>query len=365
MTRARRRLLVAGALVLVLGVLAVIFQPVRVVGRSMEPSLAEGDWLFVSRSEPDAEDLVVFREPGSGKLAVKRVAGTPGQRVLVRDGALLVDGEPAHPALAGVEDLVPMADAAGAGLAEVLQFDGSPFEARDGAWTLPDECEALAFLHRPPREDYLMRGARVDGTLPAADLGVEVAFRLLSEDARLELALRKGRSTFTAVLDQGGRRARILREEPDSPPEEVYATALPDPHRDGVMFFTLARRGITLCLDGRPLAHGLPYLQPSPVSLVDVPMEFARIEHAGVGGRGPLQVDRVRLGRGVLYDSSGTYGIGEAFQLADDQYFLLGDNPSYSRDSRHYGAVARDRILGVVAWRAWPGGWTTRGWPID
>ena len=73
----------------------------------------------------------------------------------------------------------------------------------------------------------------------------------------------------------------------------------------------------------------------------------------------------MRVGRDILYEATGTYGVSREFQLGDDQYYLLGDNPAQSRDSRHYGAVGRDRILGVVSWRAWPGGWTERGWPRD
>jgi signal peptidase I len=363
--RHRRRLLLAVACVAVLGALAWVFQPVRVVGRSMEPSLAEGDWLFVAREDPTPTDLVVFREPGSGKLAVKRVAGTPGQRVLLREGALLIDGAPAGPPPAGVEQLVPVAQASGRAVVDLLDVVSSGFEAHEDAWLLADGKEGVAYLHRPPREDYLMRGERVQGRLPAADLGIEIAFRLLTDDARLDVVLRKGRAAFIASLDHGGRRARILREESGGPAEEVFAVDLDAPHVRGVLFFTLAQRGMSLTLDGLPLASGIPYAPPPPVSLADVPAEFGRLEHAGAGGRGPLEVLGVRLGRGVLYEGSGTYGVGEAFQLADDEYFLLGDNPARSRDSRHYGAVARDRILGVVAWRVWPGGWTERGWPVD
>lgn len=365
MTTLRRRLLFAGLGLAILGLLAWSYQPVRVVGRSMEPSLVEGDWLLVSRGAPDAEDLVVFVEPGTGKLAVKRVAGVPGERVLLHDGALLVDGEPRSRSLSGVEDLVPMLDAAGEGISDAMNVSTPPFRTESDVWSLPEGEEGQAFLRRPPLEDYLMRGAQVRGELPAADLGVEVDFRMLGEDARLELVLRKGQSTFTAALESGGSRVLVRRDDPEGPRRELYAVELPAPKREGRMFFSLAGGTLTLSLDGAPLLRGEPYEPPVPHTLAEVPLEFARFEHAGVGGRGPLDILRVRIGRGVLYGATGTYGVAEAFQLGDDQYFLLGDNPAQSRDSRHYGAVARDRILGVVSWRAWPGGWTERGWPLD
>jgi signal peptidase I len=40
--------------------------------------------------------------------------------------------------------------------------------------------------------------------------------------------------------------------------------------------------------------------------------------------------------------------------LGEDQYFLLGDNRPGSSDSRSWGPVSRDRILGRVLYRYWP-----------
>ncbi|MBP9728215.1 MAG: signal peptidase I [Candidatus Moranbacteria bacterium] len=42
--------------------------------------------------------------------------------------------------------------------------------------------------------------------------------------------------------------------------------------------------------------------------------------------------------------------------ITDSQYFLMGDNRMYSYDSRVFGPVNKDKIIGKVLLRAWPAG---------
>jgi signal peptidase I len=63
----------------------------------MTPAIDAGDWLFVDPTIvrwPRRGSIVVFREPDRGELAIKRVAGRPGDRVAFADGYLeLADDE--------------------------------------------------------------------------------------------------------------------------------------------------------------------------------------------------------------------------------------------------------------------------------
>ena len=59
----------------------------------MRPAIEPGDWLLVDPTVarwPRRGSVVVFREPDSGELAIKRVAGTPGDRVPFADGYLIL-----------------------------------------------------------------------------------------------------------------------------------------------------------------------------------------------------------------------------------------------------------------------------------
>jgi inner membrane protease subunit 2 len=57
----------------------------------MAPALAPGDWLLLdptTGSWPRRGSIVVFREPDSGILAIKRVAAGSGDRVRIPAGIL-------------------------------------------------------------------------------------------------------------------------------------------------------------------------------------------------------------------------------------------------------------------------------------
>lgn len=63
----------------------------------MLPAVAPGDWLLVDptvRRWPRRGGVVVFREPDTDELAIKRVAAGPGDRVAFAEGYIhLADDE--------------------------------------------------------------------------------------------------------------------------------------------------------------------------------------------------------------------------------------------------------------------------------
>ncbi len=76
-----------------------LYQPVKVEGTSMLPSLADQERIFINkfvyRLEPiERGDVVVFRYPRDpSKSYIKRVIAVPGDRVQVDDGRVFLNGE--------------------------------------------------------------------------------------------------------------------------------------------------------------------------------------------------------------------------------------------------------------------------------
>jgi signal peptidase I len=65
---------------------------------SMAPTIAPGDWLLVDPTTarwPRRGAIVVFREPDSDLLAIKRVAAGPGDRVDLDAGHLILAADEA------------------------------------------------------------------------------------------------------------------------------------------------------------------------------------------------------------------------------------------------------------------------------
>jgi signal peptidase I len=89
--------------------LAVLFYAVislttaRVVvdGPSMRPTLMSGEWIVINRlayrfGQPQRGDVVVFLPPTNAQTddLIKRVIGLPGETIVIRDGDVLIDGQP-------------------------------------------------------------------------------------------------------------------------------------------------------------------------------------------------------------------------------------------------------------------------------
>jgi signal peptidase I len=90
------RIIVLGALCCFL-VSHFIFEPVRVSGQSMSPTLLDtgsywlNRWVYLEH-EPKRADIVAVKDPQDGGLVVKRIVALPGESIYFKNGAVYVNG---------------------------------------------------------------------------------------------------------------------------------------------------------------------------------------------------------------------------------------------------------------------------------
>lgn len=89
--------------------------------------------------------------------------------------------------------------------------------------------------------------------------------------------------------------------------------------------------------------------------VIGLPGETLEINNAEVRIRNEQYPGGLKLGEPYLEGGTPAYGQDTA-ALGPDEYYLLGDNRASSLDSRQFGSLRRDLIIG----RVW-----IRGWPFD
>lgn len=88
--------------------------------------------------------------------------------------------------------------------------------------------------------------------------------------------------------------------------------------------------------------------------IIGLPGETVKVED----GKIFIKNKSIASGEFVLDESSYLENISTAgnveMSLGDDEYFVLGDNRDASSDSRKWGAIKKDYIIGRAWVRAWP-----------
>jgi type IV secretory pathway protease TraF len=296
----------AGGAAIVAVVLAV---PARyeVEGLSMAPGLLPGD-LVTSGLWPLADR---FRAPGrfecwivaapDAALAVKRVAGLPGERVAIRRGDLVLAG---RPVLKSPRALAEMA---------------TPLAVPEGAVT-------------------------ADGVrLPAAEVLDDAAFA-----REVNRPLWPVRDRGLAVIVRGGTSAAVGRAEIAS---TRITWRLPAVVRTAVVAGTLDGHVVAVAWRlpaAAGAAHdGVPPRAPAGWSHAapwadDAATDLAPVVAFTVGEGHGAVIEHVTAWRDVLCRPAA--GGPDEWRLGAGEYLVLGDFPTGSVDSREWGPLGRERF---------------------
>ena len=96
---------VAEVLLLALGLYLIInfaIQTVHVIGSSMYPTVTDNDYLIATKIDyrlhaPARGDIIIMRDPyDNTRDFIKRVIGIPGDRILIRQGQVYINGHMLH-----------------------------------------------------------------------------------------------------------------------------------------------------------------------------------------------------------------------------------------------------------------------------
>ena len=316
----------------------------EVAGVSMAPGLLPGDRV-VTGAFPCADAL---RRPrrlerwviaaADGELAIKRLVGLPGERVAFVAGDAVIDGRlmPPSPAeLAGRATAVDPADADASPVPGIGAGD-TDGPGRGWRWRFP-AAELLDNAAFAPLERRLL--------LPVRDGGLAAIVRVDREGPPLDVRIRVGPVAVRWRLQTAGRHA--------------FTAGLLDGHVAGATWplsdRPAAAGGGSSPLPPAPPAHWDVLLPIDGTAVGESPddtwapeLEIAIEPSAGAapGSGGPSRgwsCERLWRWRDVLHRPAAD-GVAE-WRLGRDEFLLLGDHATGSRDSRHFGPVGRRALL--------------------
>jgi signal peptidase I len=322
---------VASVVVILCGV-AVLAPPRRyaIDGLSMAPGLLPGDvvstgWFpSVDRlRQPRRHERWIFTSP-DGTPAIKRVVGLPGETVSIRDGDLTIGG---RTILKPPSMLAEMASA----VTEATLVAASD-DAADGGWqrivSLPVVLDDAAFA---PEERRML--------LPVRDVGLAAVIRLPESPAghaAVRVLARVGGFVVPWQLKASGRYAVVAGRldghvvgaawpiADTGGRQERARFCLPTPAPAAWDVVRPWPGDVTFYLDDTPPSLGLGLTSAgSPMSCVAA----------------DAMIERIAVWRDILHRPAAD-GVVE-WRLGADAFFVLGDFPSGSRDSRHWGPLDR------------------------
>jgi signal peptidase I len=89
--------------------------------------------------------------------------------------------------------------------------------------------------------------------------------------------------------------------------------------------------------------------------IIGLPGEKIRIKDEGIYIYNEAHPEGAVLDEPYLAEGVKTYGLNDdQIKLSPDEYYVLGDNRSSSKDSRSFGPVNRSFVTGRVILRGWP-----------
>ncbi|MAE75321.1 MAG: signal peptidase I [Planctomycetes bacterium] len=338
---------------------------------SMEPTIEGetqgGDYVLVDKTadqlrNPRRHDMVVFRGAETNKILVKRVLGLGGEFIRIRNYDIEVGRTPeTMQAVVKLpardrDLLVSYWDSAAEPwgsfwriskrwkrLGSTLALDepgtGELFEQTDhgrrgqfAAWDL--------HLQRTINTGYVDGfGRRQEHNVPAFDIGASIVVSAQPE-TKLWIALRYGRGYWALRYDGAGEASFWIDGKSSGDPLVVPGLA-PDSATEIV--FVYLDGAFRVAVDNQDIgSFRVPFHDLQFKSEIRSPngIEFAVRD-------GAARLERLEILHDFHYvDRPGGYACSEPYAIPKDHYFVLGDNSPNSTDSRKWGGIPAEDIVG-------------------
>jgi signal peptidase I len=353
----------------------------------------DGDRLLINRAacllrDPRRWEVVAFRCPDRpSRICIKRVVGLPGETVEIRAGDLYIDGHIVRKTLSQQQALaVPVFDGnhpPHGSEATHSRWHGQPGSTNwygdrcDGQVrfvhqamlpadaTAHDQIDWLTYHHRRRGGDSSDVGSvaasvtdqqpynrdTTRSSIPTVDVIWECRVRAVGS-GRVLFRAGDGVDDFLVRIDTANATAQLLH---DGQLVETIERNMAEFSSQAQIVVSLVDRQFLFAVAGRPWFR--------PVNLTPAANTRRGVAEiaAGSGSRpfaiateGPeLEVWELQVLRDVYYTSASSQTANrrpaKTVKLADDEFFVLGDNSAVAADSRFWpagGGIQRDSVIG-------------------
>jgi len=321
-----------------------------------------GDRILVSKdyylfTEPRRWEVFVFKsvEPGKQNTNfVKRLIGLPGERVDVRNGQIFINGEIARkPGRVQEELWQGVYDGLNADRAAGYWRASSGWEARPEGLLLSEASQAWQAIQydKPILDFYVYNGREGDNVV--GDILVQGHLNSEGPSGSLAVLITNEEGTWKAVFSPMGPVLSVeLRLN-----EHLVDKASPriSSERDFDFRFSVADAGQQVRVNGMTVID-----HQTELTLDQAPKytEASGVAFEGQGSQ--MLVSQVIIKRDVYYTlailrpdrdpSVRPYGT----DVAEGHYLGMGDNSPISSDSRWWGQVPEENVLGKAFFVFWP-----------
>ena len=331
-----------------------------------------GDRLVVYKSAynirpPQRWEVVVFRYPEIARKAfIKRVVGLPGEEVQVVDGDLHIDGQLVRKSLAEQRALAVLVHDSTATSSFLpprwnadqphtgWRFGGGRFFRGAAEDRITDWLTYRHWRRAPGTPRQVEETTILDHNAYNQSRTQKIEDANLVADLLLSARLRTRHPGRLSFFLANARDQMLLHVEPHSGHIELWhngrevATAQAAPNlffQDTTVEVSTIDRQFLVAFDGQLM------LPPYEFEVPDIPSQPTS-RPAAIGAIGlEVELSELRLYRDVYYTNPpspyGQWGLTEPYRLADDEYFVLGDNSPLSEDSRFWpgGPAVRSEML--------------------